>query len=358
MKFLLAGGGTGGHFFPALSVAEELLKRGHEVLYIGSLRGIESKEEFPSRKELLDVSGFVGRGFKGIVGSYKFLTSSFRVWKLIREFNPDSAIVFGGYSSLPAGIASLLSGLPLFVQEQNSVPGRVNRFLSRFSKECFLGFPFFSYFNKPSIFTGNPIREKIKKSRKLKKKKIKEKLGLNTERETLLILGGSQGALWINEKISELLPQLANLKIQVIHITGKNKKEKELKEKYREHGIRALVLPFYKEIGELYRIADAAVSRAGALAISEMAVFGIPTILIPFPYAADNHQLKNAKYIEGIGGALCRTQEELSGKTLFEDIERILFDKILKDKLKENFLKFARPNAASEIAERLCEERD
>jgi UDP-N-acetylglucosamine--N-acetylmuramyl-(pentapeptide) pyrophosphoryl-undecaprenol N-acetylglucosamine transferase len=194
LRVLVAGGGTGGHFFPALAVSEELLRRGNEVLYVGSFGGIEEREKFPAKKVLLKVSGFIGRGIRGYLESYRFVTSTFEVLKLIGEFKPDAAVVFGGYSSLPVGISSAIRGVPLFVQEQNSVPGRVNRLLSRFSERCFLGFPSASsYFSETAEFTGNPVRREVLEKRKLKREVLLEEFELDRDKKVLVVIGGSQG---------------------------------------------------------------------------------------------------------------------------------------------------------------------
>ena len=356
MRFLIAGGGTGGHFFPALAVSEELTQRKHEVLYVGCLGGIEENLGIPSAKKvLLKVSGVVGRGLKGIFNSYKFVASSVSLLSIVRNFKPQVSVIFGGYASLPAGVLSYLLKIPLYIQEQNIVPGRVNRLLSRFSSACFVGFPAVEGFNNlPLIFTGNPTRKQITKTKQKKKTQILKKLGL-TNKKTLLILGGSQGALWINEMFAKTAPSISKLPIQVIHLTGKSKKEDKLKEIYRDLNIKAVVIPFYEKIWELYRIADAAVSRAGALTISELAIYGIPTLFIPYPYAADQHQLKNAKFLASIGAALYAEQPKVTKQFLAETVERLLFDTILRNTLSENFLKFSKPNATKEIADIICE---
>ena len=356
MRFLIAGGGTGGHFFPALAVSEELMQRGHEVLYVGCFGGIEESLEFPStEKVFLKVSGVVGRGLKGFLSSYRFITSSVSLLSIVRNFKPQVSVVFGGYASLPAGVLSHLLKIPLYIQEQNVVSGRVNRFLSKFSRVCFTGFPAVEGLdNLPLIFTGNPTRKQITESRQIKKEKLLRKLGLSNKK-TLLVLGGSQGALWINEMFIKVAPLISKLPIQIIHLTGKSKREKELKEIYRNFNIEAVVIPFYERIWELYRVADAAVSRAGALAISELAVYGIPTLFIPYPYAADQHQLKNARFLDSINAATYAEQSHITPRFLAEMVERLLFDTILRETLSENFLKFSKPNATREIVDLLCE---
>ncbi len=349
MRVLVAGGGTGGHYFPALSVAYELKRRGHEVVYVGSKRGIEGELGFPTPYSLLlSHSSVRGKGISSIFSIFGHLKAFKESLSFIRKFKPKVAIVFGGYSSLPAGLACGALGVNLFIQEQNSVPGKVNRFLSRFATSAFLGFPSASNFlHCPSIFTGNPLRKKIKEAKKMKKKDILQKLRLSEEKRTLLVLGGSQGALWINEILKSVAPELPK-GIQVVHITGKGK-EGGLKEAYRKAGIEARIFPFYEEIWELYLIADGAVSRSGALVISELSTFKVPTLFIPYPYAADDHQYKNALYLAKRKGALLYRQEEITKGKLLMGIRTVLFDIMTRERMKKVLENAFPANADEEI---------
>ena len=363
MRFLIAGGGTGGHYFPALAVASSLIEKGHSVFYVGTTNGIENTLGFPAEKRLLlDVSGVVGRGIKGLFSAFKLLSSTVKLVGELPRFEPDAAIVFGGYASLPSGVASYLRGVPLFVQEQNSVPGRVNRFLSGFSRCSFLGFPAASNLLKgKTLFTGNPVRKEVvnaSRNRETVRREILKRLGFSEKKKTLLIMGGSQGALWINRLFVEGAPLLKKLNVQVVHITGKSKEEEKLREVYRENSIDVRVFPFYERVWELYSVADAAVSRAGALAISELSLFGIPTLFIPYPFAADGHQLKNAQFLSSIGAAVYREQRELSPREAVEIVENLLFSIIDSQRLRNNFLSFSKPNATEEIVEIVCGKRD
>ena len=363
MNFLIAGGGTGGHYFPAYALATHLLEAGNRVLYVGTENGIEKRLGFPAEKVLLlKISGVVGRGISGFLSSFRFLTAGLEVAREIEKFKPDASVVFGGYVSLPSGFPSYLKGVPLFVQEQNSVPGRVNRLLSRFSVCSFLGFPKAAeYLSGRTLFTGNPVRREIVSAASKRdswRKRALEKLNLSPKKKTLLVLGGSQGALWINRLFLKAVPLLKEMGIQIVHVTGKSKEEEKLRELYRELGIDARVFPFYREMWELYSVADAAVSRAGALAISELSLFGIPTLFIPYPFAADNHQLENARYLSSMGAALYREQSSLTPQELAEIVENLLFSIIEAERLRENFLSFSRPKATEEIAEVVCGKRD
>ena len=361
MRFLIAGGGTGGHYFPALAVANSLTEKGHSVFYVGTENGIEKRLGFPAEMSiLLKVSGVVGRGVKGYLSSFRFLTSTAKLLKELNRFQIDGAILFGGYASLPSGLASFLKGIPVYLQEQNSVPGRVNRFLSNFSECSFLGFPGAERLLKgKKLFTGNPLRREVVEAaeeRERVKRETLKKLNLSAEKRTLLVLGGSQGALFLNRLFIDAAPFL-NREVQIVHITGKSKEEEKLTEAYRDRGIDARVFTFYSKIWELYAVADGAVSRAGALAISELSLFGVPTLFIPYPYAADDHQLMNARFLSEIGAALYRRQEEITPKEAAGIVETLLFSIIESDRLRENFLSFSRPDATEKITEVVCRRR-
>ena len=352
MRVVVAGGGTGGHYFPALAVGKELRKRGHRVLFVGSKLGIEGKLGFPSDEIfLIEYSSFRGKGLRGLFSLVGYGRAFLKVFSLFKYFKPDCCIVFGGYSSLPVGLAGALSGVPLFIQEQNSVPGKTNRFLSRFALRGFLGFPEAGkYLKCRCTFTGNPLREEILETLK-RKKEVKERIfkrfSLEKGKRTLLVLGGSQGALSINKLFERTIPFLSGLPIQVIHVTGYGK-EGKLKELYRRAGVRAVVLPFYDRIWELYAAGDGVVSRAGALAISEIAAFRLPSLLIPYPYAADDHQYLNGAFLSQRGGALLFRESELSVEALLQGLKTILFD-IMKRREMERVLSDLFPKSATSL---------
>jgi len=358
LRVVVSGGGTGGHYFPAYAVAQELLSRGHEVFFVGSRGRIEERlNDFPAEERLyLPVEGFAGRGLKGLKAPLGLLSSTLKLISAYKRWKPDGVVVFGGYASLPAGLAARLLKVLLFLQEQNAVAGNALRLLSRFAKEAFLGLPVKGLFRCREKFTGNPLRKEVIKASEKREElrpRLLKSLGLSSERKTLLVIGGSQGALWLNETMAEVARYLKGLPIQVIHVTGSSKKEKELREAYRAASVPFRTFPFYDRVWELYAVADAAVSRAGALAVSELALFGIPTLLVPFPYAVADHQYKNGLLFAERGAALLKRQEELTPQELFRTVKRLLFDKILRKSLSNDFKGLARPDAASSVAEEI-----
>jgi len=360
LRVLLAGGGTGGHYFPALALAQELSGRGHSILFVGSERGIEGKLGFPPAQALilLPSSSFRGKGLKSLFSLPGHAASALKALSFIKRHRPQALVVFGGYSSFPVGLASPLLKIPLFIQEQNSVPGKTNRLLSRFAAKAFVGFPSASsYFSCPSTFTGNPLRREITDSAARlfsspeTRKFYRRKLNLNPNKKTLLIIGGSQGALWLNQLLERAIPQLPE-GIQVIHLTGRGK-EGRLRELYLKHRVQAFVAPFYERVWELYGAADAAVSRSGALAMSELAAFRLPSLFVPYPFAADDHQLKNALYLAQKGGAFVHTQEELSPELLSQRVKTLLFDIITTERMKKVMGELFPLDARQKIADEL-----
>ena len=361
MRVVIAGGGTGGHFFPAVAVAEKLKSKGVDVLYVGSLNGIEFK-----KRELvetfspvfLNVKGMRGRRRGILKGMMDVVFSVGKVGGIFRRFRPDKVLIFGGYASLPVGLAAVIGRVPLFVQEQNSIPGKTNLYLSHFSRKVFVGFKeTIRFFGRKAIYTGNPVRKEIVEFAK-KKEEIKSKLlykfGLSLEKKVLLIFGGSQGALWINEKflrISESLAQFLD-RIQLIHITG-GKLTRELEERYRSLKIKSIVLPFYEKIWELYAVADCAVSRAGALSVAELSCFGIPTLFIPYPFAVDDHQYYNALELYRKNGCFLEKQESLNDERFMQLLSKLLFDKMVYRKFSKEMKNFSKPDAADMISELL-----
>jgi len=356
LRVLIAGGGTGGHFFPALAVGKELLKRGHEIYYVGARRGIEGYHGFPAKSSLfLPITSVRGKNLISTVSNFpSFLSSISRTISFVRKSQPDLAVIFGGYSSLTAAVAATLLKIPLFIQEQNAIPGKTNRYFSKRAVKAFLGFPTAAqYLSCPSEWTGNPLREEIRPPTEEDKLRARRELSLDPERKVLLILGGSQGALWINQMVERVIPQLPKC-LQIIHITGINK-EGNLRDIYRSHRINAIVIPFHPRPWELYFAADAAISRAGALAVYELTTCRLPTLFIPYPYAADDHQYANAKFVADRGAALLYRENELTEEKLLSALKTLLFDKMARREMVRKMDGLFPLNATQKICDELEE---
>ncbi len=323
---IIAGGGTGGHLFPGIAIAEEVLGRNplNRVLFIGTERGLEKKilgrMGYPLR--ILKVEGLKGRGaLRTAAALLKIPGSLVASFRIIRDFCPDIVIGVGGYASGPAVLAARLMGVTTAIAEQNAFPGLTNRILGRFAERIFLAFSASKQWFPAgrTRVTGNPIRAAFFEEKTEDRKKDR--------RFTLLIFGGSQGAHAINRIVSEALDDLLPLKEQLrfIHQTGEKDRE-IVAAAYLERGMEAEVSPFIVDMAAAYRSADLLVCRAGATSIAEITAGGKAAILIPFPFAAADHQTKNAEVLAGAGAAEMIPERELNGRRLAEAIERIYRD--------------------------------
>lgn len=327
--FLVSGGGTGGHFFPAVSFINTLNKQGINSVYVGSSFGIENslKDKIPTKVIFLNTRGFVG---KNLYEKAKSIYSMFRSVILLNNRTKEDflGMTFGGYASLPVGILSFLKFKKLFIHEQNTIPSLTNRVLSKKAKICFSTFYHTSKYFKNAIRVGIPIREEFLMS--FGKEALQKELGISSP--CILVLGGSQGAKVLNEITIDFFEKT---NYHAIIITGdKHYQEISQQTKHLKH---LKVMPFSHEIHKLMRACDVAISRAGASTIYELAVCGLPAVFIPYPYAAYNHQYINAKEIESLNGSVLIEQKDLNINTLSKAIEKILQDKDFFSKNINNF---------------------
>jgi UDP-N-acetylglucosamine--N-acetylmuramyl-(pentapeptide) pyrophosphoryl-undecaprenol N-acetylglucosamine transferase len=323
---IIAGGGTGGHLFPGIAIAEEFLRRdpANRILFIGTERGLEKKIlgelDFPLRT--LKVEGLKGRSPARIPASLlKIPGGLFASFQILRAFQPAVVVGVGGYASGPAVLAARLMGIRTAIAEQNAFPGLTNRILGRFTDRVFVTFSASAgwFPADRTRVTGNPIREAFLTDQ--------PKTGERDPRFTLLIFGGSQGSHAINRIVLEALDSLGELKerIRFIHQTGE--KDRETVEKgYRERGFTAEVSPFILGMAAAYREADLLLCRAGATSIAELTAGGKAAILIPFPFAVNDHQTKNAELLVHAGAAEMIPEKELDGRRLAAAIERLCRD--------------------------------
>lgn len=359
MRVLVCGGGTGGHVFPALAVLNELKARGCNTLYVGSSNGLESRLSLPENHVLLNVKGIRGKGIRAVWNSFLLLGSILKSIKVIRNFKPDSIVLFGGYVSLPMGLATIIMRRNFILQEQNSIPGKTTLFLSRFSRNIMLGNRLASKFFKKSIYTGNPLRHEIVEfavERKNIKQKLIKDLDLDNGKITVLVIGGSQGALFINKLMASALKNLSKLnkRIQFIHITGRGK-EGNISSLYKSYGFKARVLPFTDKPWVYYCVSDIAISRSGAIAVSELSAFDIPTFFIPYPFAVDNHQYFNVKDIYESGGCMLKRQETITPNDVKSFIISMM-DKSKRNSMAAKFRSFSKIKATSKAVEVILSE--
>jgi UDP-N-acetylglucosamine--N-acetylmuramyl-(pentapeptide) pyrophosphoryl-undecaprenol N-acetylglucosamine transferase len=350
MRVLIAGGGTGGHLFPGLAVAEELVARGHKVDFVGTARGIEARAvpQAGYRLELIDISGLKGSSFLGFVkGIYRVPKALGQSFALLRRLKPDVVVGVGGYASGPVVLAAWLRGLPTAILEQNSVPGFTNRTLGKCVKLIFGAFETAQkYFPKTRYkWVGNPVR-----------KKIRERVLSNTERTNkgILVVGGSQGAHAVNELVFAAMRLLSaiNAAPPLVHQTG-DKDRDELARRYADAGIAADVRAFIDDMGAAYRDAVLVIGRAGASTLAELTMLGMPAILIPFPFAADDHQTVNARELAEKGAAILMPQKDASPTALAEAIRGLVEDEGARRHMAQASQALGRPRAHAEIADAL-----
>lgn len=351
MRIVIAGGGTGGHLFPGIAIAEEFLKRdaGTKVIFIGTQRGIESRLLGQLGYELkeIDIEGVKGRGIKALLKVVFQIPKS--LWQsrcILKTFCPDMVVGVGGYASGPAVLMASCLGMPTAIAEQNAIPGATNKILARFADKIFITYEQTKEYlpQKKVIFSGNPVRASFAGQNIQKKEKKNYR--------QLLIFGGSQGAEAINKSVMEMLPLLQKMKdnVRVLHQTGSRQLE-EVRKAYETSGLQADVTPFIVKMADAYAAADLIICRAGATSLAEITVAGKAAVLIPYPWAANDHQLKNALAMSAAGAAEVIDEKELSGTRLFAVIENILQDENKLKKMEEHSATLGKPDAAATIVD-------
>ncbi|KQC09442.1 MAG: UDP-diphospho-muramoylpentapeptide beta-N-acetylglucosaminyltransferase [Smithella sp. SDB] len=350
-RIAIAGGGTGGHLFPGIAIAEEFLRRDNRtgIIFIGTKRGIESRLLGRLGYELreIDVEGVKGQGGKALIrGAYQIPMSMWQSRCILKEFRPDIVVGVGGYASGPAVFAAHFMGIPTAIAEQNAIPGITNKILGNFADKIFVTYEQTQTFFPQTkvIVSGNPVRAALAAKRREEKEK--------KNYQQLLVFGGSQGAEAINKSIIDMLPQMQSIKnkIHVLHQTGARQLE-EVTKAYEQFGIQAKVEPFIIDMAGAYADADIIICRAGATSLAEITAAGKAAILIPYPWAANDHQLKNAEAMASAGAAILIQQKELGGGKLFGVIEELLRNEQKLRQMEENSLKLSRIDAAKTIVD-------
>lgn len=313
LKVLIMAGGTGGHIMPALAVAEELRKQGAEVFWLGSRNGLESKlvpkQDFPIY--YLSVQGLRGKRFSKLLWMpFKLIKALYQGWRIIRQVKPQVVIGMGGFASGPGGLAAVLTRKPLIIHEQNTIPGVTNKILGRLGSLNLQAFPeTFAPTYKP-ITVGNPIRHELIH---LSEPSLRF-ADIHERPLRLLVLGGSQGAKFLNELIPQAMTKTKE-KLDIWHVSGE-KNYASTQRMYQKHSLSVKMDPFLENISDAYLWADLVICRAGALTVAELAAVGVASILVPFPSAVDDHQTSNALYLVKAGAALLIPEIELSEKKL------------------------------------------
>jgi UDP-N-acetylglucosamine--N-acetylmuramyl-(pentapeptide) pyrophosphoryl-undecaprenol N-acetylglucosamine transferase len=344
-SFLLTGGGTGGHVFPALAVAKVLRERGHKLLFAGTKEGMEARLVPEAGYEIEFVpSGKWNRvGLRQQIGTALQLPGS--VWSaraLLRRFRPHAVFSMGGYVSGPVMLAAVLSRAPLIVMEPNAVPGFANRKIAPYVYRALLGFEATRKWFPAgrSEVTGLPVRAEF--------------FSLRPKEDgpfTVLITGGSRGARTLNRASRESWPlfRARDAGIRIVHQTGAAEHEALAKE-FAESGLAGQVVPFLNNMAEAFAHADLVVGRSGAGGVNEIAAARMPSILVPFPFSADDHQTVNARTLEQAGAARMTEDRTFDGERLFREVEDLRQDTAARDRIRERVRQFARPGAAERAA--------
>ncbi len=348
---LIMAGGTGGHVFPALAVAERLRAQGIPVVWMGTQRGLEAtlvpKAGIPI--EWIGVAGLRGKGLtQKLAMPWMLARALWQARAILQRLQPQVVLGMGGFASGPGGIMARLLGIPLVVHEQNAIAGLTNRILARIASQVLEAFPQTFPAARRAITVGNPVREPIAALPPPAQRCVGREGRLR-----LLVLGGSQGALALNQ----LLPQALALlnegeRPEVWHQAG-GQLHTAAEAAYREAGINARLTPFIEDMAEAYGWADLVVCRAGALTIAELAAAGVAALLVPFPFAVDDHQTANARFLEQGGAARMVQQAELNSERLAAMLRDLLSDRARLRAMAEAARHLAQIEAADQVAQ-LC----
>lgn len=356
MKVIIAGGGTGGHIFPGIAIAEEIKRRDSqsEIIFVGTEHGIEAslipQEGYPIK--YLSAEGIVGKSvLKKAKAVMKMLLSVYEAYKLLRDIRPDALIGVGGYASFSPVLAAYLMSIPTIIMEQNTVPGLANKLLGRIVNAVCLTYheSLSSFPSYKTFVTGNPIRMSILTGNR---ETAYHLFGLERGKFTIFVFGGSAGARAINNAVCDAFNYMSDLKdkIQFLHQTGSSGYE-TAREIYRKCGFKGTVAAFIHEMPEAYAVADLVISRAGATTITEMTSVGRPAVLIPYPYAAGNHQEANARRLTEMGAARLILEQDLNGDTLSKNIRDLFAGNSLRADMQRANKSLGRPDAAQKVVD-------
>lgn len=349
LNWVIAGGGTGGHVTPAIALGERIKERGDRVLFIGSETDIAGRMVSEAGFEMLTLSSqrVMGRRFWGqIMGTFQTLRQVSKARRALLQIQADIVISIGGFAAMPTALAALISRCPITLVEPNAIPGRVNRLTARFARRIFIAFPSAGErLARPdrTLVVGVPLRrsliEACQKQRQPEQPTAPLRIG---------VFGGSQGSQQINQAMMQIAPALRDEPLVIFHQAGHADRAR-VEEAYREAGLDAEVVAFEVDMPSRYRWANLAICRAGALTVAELALSGLPAVLIPYPHAADDHQKANAESLAAVGAALCLDPRPLHNEELLKAITMLAQNRPQLRKMSEAARAQARPDAADRI---------
>jgi UDP-N-acetylglucosamine--N-acetylmuramyl-(pentapeptide) pyrophosphoryl-undecaprenol N-acetylglucosamine transferase len=350
---LIMAGGTGGHIFPGLAVANVLKQKNIPVRWLGAEGGMEAQSvpEAGIELDLVTIAGLRGKGvMRWIRMPLMLLRAVWQARKLLDANRPGCAVSFGGYAAAPGGIAAWTKGIPLLVHEQNRIPGLTNRVLARFSRKILQGFPGTFPGEKNPLDSGNPVREELAAIAA-----PQERLAGREGPIRVLVTGGSQGAKILNETIPAAFGLLSNDSgFEIRHQAGA-KRVDEAREAYVSAGVNADIQPFIKDMADAYGWADLVICRSGALTVAELAAVGVASVLVPYAYAVDDHQTRNAEYLSAANAAIIMPQNTLEPKKLASVLEPLLSDRGKLITMANAARRMALPDAAQKVVEACSE---
>lgn len=343
-RIIVMAGGTGGHVFPALAVAETLRERGCEVSWLGTQKGLESRV-VPSAGFILDtisVSGIRGKSlYRRLVAPFVLAIACSQAVRVFLKRRPEVVLGMGGFVSGPGGLVARLLGIRLVIHEQNRIPGTTNRWLAKFADTVLEAFPGSFPHKIGAICTGNPLRRSLTR-------RIERQSARQSDLLRVLVVGGSQGAKFLNETVPTALASIPR-RVDVWHQTGAALRD-ATEARYRELGVPARVDAFIEDMAAAYEWAEVAVCRAGAMTVSELAAAGLPAIFVPYPSAIDDHQTANARFVSEQGGSLCIAQGDLDPERLALELTRLGEDRSQLDIMGQRIHRLARVDAADQVA--------
>jgi len=357
MNIVISGGGTGGHLFPGVAIAQEFRRRSEKniVTFVGTKAGIEARvlPGLDFTLETLDIKGFKGKGLMDKATTLLSLPGACsQARRILQRARADMVIGMGGYASFPAVVAGAMMRVPTAIHEQNSVPGLSNRALGKIADRVFLSFAESgTYFSSTkTLLTGLPVREELRQTTKENRERPR-----TGESFSILVLGGSQGSREINRAVSDALPYLTATKdrLSFVHQAGRDDAPM-LTDRYKQHGFTASVLPFIDDMFSAYRRAHLVIARAGAATLAELALCGRGAILIPYPHAAGNHQEKNARVYADARAAVLIPSGRLSGRELAANVMALQSDGASRERMEIQARALARPHAAATVADECC----
>lgn len=348
-KLMVMAGGTGGHVFPALAVAKKLQESGVEISWLGTRRGLESRvvPENNISLDLISVEGLRGKGaLSMLLAPFKLVRAMWQSAAHIRRIQPDCILGMGGFVSGPGGLVARLLGKPLVVHEQNAVAGMTNKYLSKIADRVLTGFPSVEDLPDGAVWLGNPVRASIQPGSSNTSGKV-----------NVLIIGGSQGAHSFNVKLPAVFSQLSEVngtEVSIWHQSGKGRDD-QVRTAYKQHGVEVRVSEFIDEMAAAYSWADLLICRAGAMTVAECCAAAKPSLLVPYPFSAGDHQEKNAMTLVNVGAAKMLLNDQIDQPVFVEMMAELVSDKQALATMGEHAHTLHKPNALNNVAS-VCQE--